>query len=82
MRPDLPVGIQLGRVRRQGEELELAVLRFDKVPDQLGLVDRMAHVARALTVAEDAALDAIGTSATSPSSPQPPRYRGRYADAG
>ena len=42
VRPDLLVGIQLRRVRRQREELELAVLGRDEVLDQLGLVDRVA----------------------------------------
>lgn len=35
VRPDLLVGVELRRVWRQGEELELAVLRRDEVLDQL-----------------------------------------------
>ena len=39
--PNLLVGVQLRRIGRQGEELELAVLSRDKLFDQLGLVDRV-----------------------------------------
>lgn len=41
MRPDLLVGVELGRVRRQDEQLELAGLALDVLPHQGGLVHRM-----------------------------------------
>ena len=41
VRPNLLVGVQLRRVRRQVEQLELAVLGFDKFLDQLRLVNRV-----------------------------------------
>ena len=42
MRPDLLVGVELGRVRRQEEQLQLAALALDLLPHQGGLVHRMA----------------------------------------
>ena len=41
MSPDLLVGVQMRRVRRQVEQLETALLRLDEHLDRLGLVDRV-----------------------------------------
>jgi len=38
MRPDLLVGVELGRIRRQEEQLKLAALALDVLPHQGGLV--------------------------------------------
>ncbi len=42
MRPDLLVRVELGRIRRQDEQLKLAALAFDVLPHQGGLVDGVA----------------------------------------
>lgn len=40
MRPDLLVGIEVGRVRRQVKKLEFSLLGPNEVLDQFGFVDR------------------------------------------
>lgn len=42
MSPDLLVGVELRRVRRQKEQLELARLTLDELPNQLGFVGGVA----------------------------------------
>ena len=42
MRPDLLVRVELGRIRRQEEHLELAIIVFDVLPQQGGFVHGVA----------------------------------------